>query len=65
MGRKVFISFLGYSNYGYCKYEKDGFVSDNVRFIQTATLDYLQSLEKWAEGDVAYFLLTKGAKEKL
>jgi len=64
MARKVFISFLGYSNYGYCKYQKENFVSDNVRFIQTATLDYLQSLEKWNENDVAYFLLTKGAKEK-
>lgn len=64
MARRVFISFLGYSNYGYCKYQKENFISDNVRFIQTATLDYLQSLEKWNENDVAYFLLTKGAKER-
>ena len=45
-------------------YCKDGFCSSNVRFIQEATLDYLQTTEKWTESDVAYFLLTQGAKAK-
>lgn len=62
MARKVFISFLGSSNYKTCVYYKDSFFSSNVRFIQEATLDYLQKLESWSENDVAYFLLTDGAK---
>lgn len=64
MARKVFISFLGYTNYGRCRYFKDDFISENLRYIQIATLDYLQKIEKWGENDVAYILLTKGAKEK-
>lgn len=63
MARKVFISFLGYSNYGACYYCKDGFKSLNGRYIQEATLDYLQTLEAWDDGDVAYILLTDGAKK--
>lgn len=63
MARKVFISFLGYSNYGACYYCKDGFKSLNGRYIQEATLDYLQTLEAWGDGDVAYILLTDGAKK--
>lgn len=62
MARKVFISFLGFTNYKTCVYYKDSFYSSNVRFIQEATLDYLQTLEPWTESDVAYILLTDGAK---
>ena len=62
MARKVFISFLGFTNYKTCIYYKDNFCSSNVRFIQEATLDYLQTLEQWTENDVAYILLTEGAK---
>lgn len=64
MSRKVFISFLGYSNYGNCRYFKDNYISENTRYIQVATLDYLQSIEEWSETDVAYILLTEGAKVK-
>jgi len=32
---------------------KDNFCSSNVRFIQEATLDYLQTLEQWTENYVA------------
>lgn len=64
MARKVFISFLGYSNYGRCRYFKGEFMSDNLRYIQIATLDYLQTIEKWGEDDIAYILLTEGAKKK-
>lgn len=64
MKRKVFISFLGFSNYRECMYYKDDFCSPSIRFIQEATLDYLQTLEEWTENDVAYILLTEGAKAK-
>ena len=64
MARKVFISFLGYTNYGNCKYVFNDYVSDNLRFIQEATLDYLVKKESWGGNDVAYILLTNGAKEK-
>ena len=45
-------------------YFKDNYCSSNVRFIQEATLDYLQTLDTWTENDVAYILLTEGAKAK-
>lgn len=64
MARKVFISFLGYTNYKECRYHSGKFISGDVRYIQEATLDYLQTLEEWNENDVAYILLTAGAKEK-
>lgn len=64
MPRKVFISFLGFSNYGECIYTKDNYKSSSVRFIQEATLDYLCQTENWTEKDAAYILLTKGAEEK-
>ena len=64
MKRKVFISFLGFSNYRECMYYKDDFCSSNIRFIQEATIDYLQTLEEWTENDVVYILLTEGAKAK-
>ena len=63
MGRKVFISVLGFSNYGYCHYVKGSFKSSNVRFIQEATLDYLQTLEQWTTDDIAYVLLTNEAEQ--
>lgn len=61
MARKVFISFLGFSNYGSCKYVRDDFTSAPVRFIQEATLEYLTSKETWTDNDKAYILLTQGA----
>lgn len=66
MGRKVFISILGYSNYGACYYIQHSkkFKSKKVRYIQEATLDYLTQIEKWEKTDVAYVLLTNGAEEK-
>lgn len=64
MARKVFISVLGYSNYGKCFYTRDGFKSDEVRYVQEATLQYLMSVSEWTAEDCAYILLTKGAEEK-
>ena len=62
MARKVFISFLGFTNYKECRYYKDDFCSESVRYIQEATLDYLLGKEEWSNNDVAYILLTDGAK---
>lgn len=64
MARKVFISFLGFNNYEACHYCKDGFKSLLGRYVQEATLDYLQSLESWTQEDAAYILLTDGAYKK-
>ena len=64
MSRKVFISVLGYSNYGKCFYTHAGFKSDEVRYVQEATLQYLMSVSEWTADDCAYILLTKGAEEK-
>ena len=72
MARKVFISVLGAGFYGECKYfrgEKDKatgkykFESNNTRFIQQATLEYLKVKEDWNENDAAYILVTERAKE--
>lgn len=64
MSRKVFISFLGYTNYGACYYCKDDYKSQNVRYIQEATIDYINTLNPWHDNDVALILLTKGAEKK-
>lgn len=64
MGRKNFISFLGFSNYGECYYTKNDFKSKKVRFVQVAILDYLNGIEKWTNNDYAYILLTEGAENK-
>ena len=63
MARKVFISFLGGTNYRYCDYQKNDRSYGNVRFIQEATLNYLNVNEEWSRDDVALILLTKGAEE--
>ena len=70
--RKVFISFLGYSYYTPCIYtrkykgkdnQEKTFESDEVNYIQIATLDFYQKFGKWTEDDKAYIVLTKGAEE--
>ena len=65
MGRKVFLSFLGGSNYNPCQYSfPSGFISPELRFIQEATLLQLEHIEKCTSSDVAYILLTDSAKSK-
>lgn len=64
MARKVFISFLGFSNYSACKYAKDNYVSDDVRFVQEATIGYIDGISPWTNEDVALILLTEGAYKK-
>lgn len=64
MARKVFISFLGYSDYGACHYCKDGYKSESIRYVQEATIEYINRLSPWTKNDAAYILLTKGAESK-
>ncbi len=63
MARKVFISVLGASFYEKSRYGKSetGFVSNETRFVQQATLEYLKANE-WNENDIAYILITDKAK---
>lgn len=68
MARKVFISFLGTTDYGECRYYKkdndiETFVSKPMRFIQEAALDYLEKDEKWTSEDIALILLTSVAEK--
>ncbi|MEY8688149.1 TIGR02221 family CRISPR-associated protein [Bacteroides sp. AN502(2024)] len=62
MNRKVFVSVLGTGFYTSCNYRKDDFVSSDTRFVQQATLEYLNATY-WKETDVVIFLLTDGAKK--
>jgi len=59
MARNVFISFLGSSNYGACYYVRENYKSDNVRYMQQATLSYLNA-ESWISSDKAFILVTEG-----
>lgn len=63
MARKVFLSVLGTSHYGKCKYSKEetGFISTETRFIQTATLEYIGA-KNWNKDDAIYILLTEKAQ---
>lgn len=60
--RKVFISILGTSNYGPCEYTQGDFTSSNTRFIQEATLEFLNVKETWTAQDIAYIFLTPTAR---
>lgn len=62
MSRKVFISFLGSNNYAACHYYCNDYKSEEVRYVQEATLEYLTTREVWTKDDVAIILLTKGAE---
>lgn len=76
MARKVFIAVLGTGNYGVCQYKKGKFESSPTRFIQQATLEYLQKQASWAEVEIkedgqketferhAFILLTEAARTK-
>lgn len=64
MARKVFISVLGTGNYNECKYTRESFTSQSVRYIQEATLEMLLTQQQWDSNDAAYILLTEGAKQK-
>ncbi len=62
MPRKVFISFLGYTNYELVKYainDKDAEKATALRFIQEATLFQIQ--EQFSTHDNVFILTTNGA----
>ena len=61
--KKVFISFLGASNYGECKYLIEGKTSRSVRYVQEAMLEHY-ARQGWSSHDHAYILLTDIAKQK-
>ena len=63
MGRKVFISVLGAGFYSECKYVKEDFLSENVRFIQEATLQFVVN-ESWDKNSKAFFLTTQLARKQ-
>lgn len=66
MGRKVFISFLGTTNYFPSKYYRGKkFCSGMEKYVQIAALEYIQAIDGgWQENDIAYILLTKEAKKR-
>lgn len=59
MARKVFISFLGKSDYTECKYGSPN--SEKLKYIQEATLIYLDA-KQWSSDSIAYILLTEDAE---
>jgi CRISPR-associated Csx2 family protein len=61
MARKVFISVLGTSVYKHCKYGVDDYVSEDVRYAQLATIDFLQKTSVESI-DKCYILLTERAR---
>lgn len=63
MPRKVFISVLGTGFYGACQYKRGKFVSTKTRFIQQATIEYLNVAEEWTSTDKVLILLTDGARK--
>lgn len=65
MKRKVFLSFLGKTDYSPCIYRfPDGSKSPELRYIQEATLLNLVQHEEWTSSDVAYILITDNVMKR-
>lgn len=65
MSRKVFISFLGTTDYFPSRYYRGKkFCSDVEKYFQIAALQYVQRQATWTNDDIAYILLTKSAEER-
>lgn len=67
MARKLFISFLGTGNYGKGRYSRNGYTSSETRFIQVATLEYLEHIGEWdktSASDHVIILTTKDSESK-
>lgn len=65
MARKVFISFLGMTDYyPSCYYRGKKFCSDEEKYVQIPAIKYLHSKENWTENDIIYILLTKAAENR-
>lgn len=55
---------LGTSDYKECDYRKDGVSYGSVRFVQEATVNYLNCKNEWTSSDHIYVLLTEEAEQK-
>ena len=63
MARKVFLSVLGNGFYTKYKYGRENFeCKDSTRFIQIATLEYIDA-QNWSADDAVFILMTNGARE--
>ena len=62
MTRRVFISFLGTSNYTKCKYNINGNISEPVQFVQEALVKHYCT--NWTDQDRVFIFCTSQAKEK-
>lgn len=62
MNRKVFISVLGTGFYGSCSYIKNDFISSETRFVQQATMEYID-VAHWSADDAVFVLLTDGSRK--
>ncbi len=62
MARRVFLSVLGTGFYEPCSYENGDFVSAKTRFIQLATIEYL-NIKEWTANDAVIILLTEEARK--
>ena len=61
MARNVFLSVLGSTNYYSCTYVQGEFKSGNVRYIQQATLGFINAAS-WNSNSIGYILVTSGEK---
>ena len=65
MARKVFISFLGTGGYSNGRYSHGKYLSPETRFIQVATLQYINNqISPWRPEDKVVILLTKSAEKR-
>lgn len=60
MERRVFISFLGTSNYVECVYDVEGTKSKPVRFVQEALIQHY--CMNWTENDRIFVFCTRGER---
>lgn len=61
MARRVYLSFLGTSEYKPCTYEFDKQKIENVKFVQIATMRLF--CQEWNTNDRAYIFVTDQAKK--
>jgi len=62
MARKVFLSFLGATNYTACNYVYEGYRKENIRFVQQATVEHF--CKDWNVDDMIIIFTTPTAKER-
>lgn len=64
MSRKVFVSFLGTSNYVFACYRLGEHTSQPCRFIQQALIEEICIAQQWTSEDAIYIFHTQQAFEK-